>query len=501
MAGNKKNFQNWISKKKVVIAKWVFPSLLFLAIVGFLISSATKEVTGTIDDFLESRFEDASAYYATDFFDAMHCLREATSPIGALINEEDITDKDVIVSYLTALKMNASITDAWVVNDKGVGVNAYGSSVTVSDEIIKKAVSEQQKQIITTTYGTDNSLVIAYIYPLTKSKGAMISYYDPTIFLLDTSVFHFDTRTWYAVMDADGQILTLNAGNAKGISRDNNVLEDLNSQSTVLYDISFDKVKDNIKKKSVFSFRAYVNDMDRYYVFTPAGINDWYFVLAAPDAYVQNMRDKSRASVKNLGVYVIISLILFFAIVSVINILSKHQFKRQSKKLQEKADTDQLTELNNKMATERKIKEYIEENPDGQAMMFIFDIDNFKKINDTMGHAFGDEVLREIGMRLKSEFRMTDIMGRAGGDEFIILLKDIKTEELIGKEASRVANLFKNFKVGDYTKYSVTASIGCAIYPRDAEDFESLYKAADAGLYKAKKAGKNQLAFYQDREK
>ena len=70
------------------------------------------------------------------------------------------------------------------------------------------------------------------------------------------------------------------------------------------------------------------------------------------------------------------------------------------------------------MATERKIKEYITMNPQSQAMLFVLDIDNFKKINDTMGHAFGDEVLKNIGMRLKAAFRSSDIVGRFGGDEF-----------------------------------------------------------------------------------
>ena len=130
--------------------------------------------------------------------------------------------------------------------------------------------------------------------------------------------------------------------------------------------------------------------------------------------------------------------------------------------------------------------------------MFLFDIDNFKKINDTMGHAFGDEVLATFGKKIRSEFRVTDIIGRTGGDEFIIFLKDLKDEAVIEREAGRVAGFFKDFTVGTYTKYSPTASIGAAIYPRDGVDYESLYKAADTALYKAKKRGKNQLAFFSE---
>jgi len=154
-----------------------------------------------------------------------------------------------------------------------------------------------------------------------------------------------------------------------------------------------------------------------------------------------------------------------------------------------------LTGLNNKAATERKIRAYIDEHADEQALLFVLDIDNFKKINDTMGHAFGDEVLRELGHQIQAYFRVTDIIGRTGGDEFMIFLKGMKDNEIILKEAKKLDYFFKNFQAGEYVKYSATASIGAAVYPRDAADFESLYKAADKALYTAKQRGKNQIAF------
>ena len=140
------------------------------------------------------------------------------------------------------------------------------------------------------------------------------------------------------------------------------------------------------------------------------------------------------------------------------------------------------------------------ENPKSLAMMFVLDIDNFKKINDTMGHAFGDEVLSDLGKRISANFRVSDIIGRTGGDEFIIFLKALKDDSNTLREAQKLVNFFKNFQVGEYVKYSATASIGAAVFPADGADFDTLYKAADQALYKAKKRGKNQLAFYDDRD-
>ena len=160
---------------------------------------------------------------------------------------------------------------------------------------------------------------------------------------------------------------------------------------------------------------------------------------------------------------------------------------------------DLLTELTNKAATERMIADYIDSNPNGHGVLFILDIDNFKKVNDTMGHAFGDTLLKTLGKEIRTEFRVTDIVGRTGGDEFMIFLKDINDDLIVEREANRITRFFHDFKAGgDYVKYSATASIGCAIYPNDGATFKDLYVSADQALYRAKKRGKNQLVFYDE---
>lgn len=119
--------------------------------------------------------------------------------------------------------------------------------------------------------------------------------------------------------------------------------------------------------------------------------------------------------------------------------------------------------------------------------MFVVDIDNFKKINDTMGHAFGDEVLKTLGKHICGEFRASDIIGRTGGDEFMVFLCNMKEDAIIKKEAKRLEKFFQSFQAGSYVKYSATASIGAAVYPRDAQTFEGLYRAADQAMYVAKR--------------
>lgn len=234
-------------------------------------------------------------------------------------------------------------------------------------------------------------------------------------------------------------------------------------------------------------------------VYVPLGVNHWELVLGVSQDYVARQVNFQWKSTKNMVSSLIVVIFVFICIVVIINIVSRIRSNEKRKELEDKADTDLLTGLNNKLATERKIKDFMAHNPDTQSMLFMVDVDNFKKVNDTMGHAFGDEVLRSLGKQIGGIFRASDIVGRVGGDEFMVFLKGIATEENILKEAAKMETFFKNFQAGEYVKYKATASIGVAIYPQEGADFETLYKAADQGVYKAKKRGKNQLAFYRER--
>lgn len=261
-----------------------------------------------------------------------------------------------------------------------------------------------------------------------------------------------------------------------------------------------DTIQNKVPLTKETNLVAKVGKDEIYCAFTPLEVNDWYLVMGVTNSYVNTIKSSELTATRSMVINMIGALVLFFTLVVIVNVINKKRYNDRNRALEKKADTDLLTELNNKIATERKIREYINENRDSQALMFVFDIDNFKKINDTRGHAFGDEVLRTIGMRLKAEFRMSDVIGRVGGDEFILFLKNIKDESILKRESGRVEDLFRDFKVGQYSKYKVTASIGCAIFPKNADNFEELYKAADKALYKAKQRGKNQLAFYGDEE-
>jgi diguanylate cyclase (GGDEF)-like protein len=133
---------------------------------------------------------------------------------------------------------------------------------------------------------------------------------------------------------------------------------------------------------------------------------------------------------------------------------------------------------------------------DRQIAALFMDLDRFKLINDTLGHGAGDELLIEVARRLKESLRESDTVARLGGDEFVVLLPEQNDEKSLTAVAEKIlAAVAKPFTLAGQ-EYRVTVSIGISTYPRDAEDEQSLMKAADIAMYHAKERGKNNFQFY-----
>ncbi len=230
------------------------------------------------------------------------------------------------------------------------------------------------------------------------------------------------------------------------------------------------------------------------------GSSDLWVFAGIDRAYFEEQESEITKPMQALKRFLILIFVGFVTIYWSVCLFLKRDSEKRARELEGKADTDLLTGLTNKIATESQIREYIAHCNGRKGVMILVDVDNFKKINDTMGHAFGDDVLRQLGVRLRSLYRVSDIVGRIGGDEFVVFLKDINDEEVIARESRKLWTFFQGFEVGEYVKYSVTASLGAAIFPANGDTFESLYKSADTAVYIAKRGGKNRLVFYDEKE-
>ncbi len=162
-------------------------------------------------------------------------------------------------------------------------------------------------------------------------------------------------------------------------------------------------------------------------------------------------------------------------------------------RLHRQARVDSLTELLNREAATERIAGYLKTAARRESCtLFIIDLDNFKDINDNFGHFEGDKVLKLLASKLRAVFRTDDIVGRLGGDEFIVLMKDVPAGDAVRRKADELLSALEYMVSGDDISVTVTGSVGisgCGV--GSGKDFETLYREADEALYRAKLAGKN----------
>jgi diguanylate cyclase (GGDEF)-like protein/PAS domain S-box-containing protein len=174
--------------------------------------------------------------------------------------------------------------------------------------------------------------------------------------------------------------------------------------------------------------------------------------------------------------------------------------KKTQDKLNKLAHFDTLTSLPNRMMFQNSLKTMLSRanrNQTKVALMFI-DLDNFKMINDTLGHDYGDLLLQEVATRLKKTLRAEDAVSRLGGDEFTIILDDIKDVSYPSIVAQKIIDALSTpIKLKDEMGY-IGASVGISIFPDDTPELEQLIKNADLAMYKAKKEGKNIYRYFTE---
>jgi diguanylate cyclase (GGDEF)-like protein len=171
--------------------------------------------------------------------------------------------------------------------------------------------------------------------------------------------------------------------------------------------------------------------------------------------------------------------------------------KQTEARIVEQAYNDPLTKLPNRVRfLERVERELAQARRHGRRVAIAYlDLDRFKLINDTWGHAVGDRLLQSLALRLKRSLRQADTIARVGGDEFVILMPDARpSPEMTVVAQKLLAAVARPFQLGEQT-LPITGSIGIATYPEDGVDSETLLRNADAAMYRAKELGRNNFQF------
>lgn len=170
--------------------------------------------------------------------------------------------------------------------------------------------------------------------------------------------------------------------------------------------------------------------------------------------------------------------------------------KKENIDLRRKAEHDLLTGLYNRVTTTALVDEAIARSKkNDRHALFVIDIDNFKKVNDSLGHLCGDQLIVETAEQIRRQFREDDIVGRIGGDEFVIFIKNVNSD-LVLKKANILQRMFAALRSSRQIDSPISGSIGVSFYPVDGRNYEELFQKADTAMYAAKKGGKNSFRIY-----
>ncbi len=192
----------------------------------------------------------------------------------------------------------------------------------------------------------------------------------------------------------------------------------------------------------------------------------------------------------------------FFVVGSMMNMYLSHLRTKEfilNQVIRTERDSDTLTGLLNKGSLTREIKKNLAKNSANGVLLFL-DVDDFKVINDTYGHDVGDRVLQSIARILRETFRQTDVIGRFGGDEFVIFMTDTNDISIAESRAQKALKNMRTCLKEPLLPLSVHGSFGIASCSANGENYNNLFKKADLALYASKNSGKNRISVHRENQ-
>ncbi len=422
---------------------------------------------------------------------SLHTAAGFISSDGANVPPEHYVD------FLSKMNSNMA-TDCIFVFDTDGNITFHDGTTGQANDLPWFNEVLQGREVVDAYYVSLNNIagekfvISCPIWGKGKVTGAITAIMPVSLFTEAASHNRMEWNAGYILINRVGKVLALT-----GIS----VL----SQDKAMFDNDAFKFKGNTTVESFTKeieggksgeFYCTIGSKDYYVRYEPLKGDRWYLLSLVAEEHRNTQINSLVNIVEEQGMGFVIAFLIFVFLVVRAFLTELKSDSRSMSKLQNDAEKDLLTGVYNKLSTEKYIREYMEKGG-SSGLFYIIDLDDFKKINDNYGHAFGDEVLKTVGKRLITEFRATDIIGRLGGDEFCVFLKDLANEEEKNVQIERMAKVFKDIYAGEHVKYNPTASIGGAEFPKYGKTFEEIYRAADSALYDVKRNGKNGIKIYE----
>lgn len=418
-------------------------------------------------------------YIIDDYFRQLDILAE-------LCSSSNPDTRDSLLDTLQKMNTERTYVDFAIVDKEGILYDGSNIQDVSSSVYFQNAIKGERyiSKISRDKLNPTDYIVFAIpIYIGDQVDGVVASRYEIEEFMELISNTQFEGKGTIMIMAEDGTMVS----GYEGMENYENLYDAL-SVPEFQYDNAFvmEEFKENVEH-NISGFFRYTgsNDKYRYVYYQPIDREGWTMISLV---MAESLQNQYQEITQQSYLLMIVNMIIFFGITLLI-----WQLYRKIKQASIESQLDPLTGTYNKISSKTICESYLKySGKEKQHACFFLDIDNFKDINDTYGHACGDTIIKDFSTALKSLFRSSDVISRFGGDEFFIFMKETPNLNLVEQKAREIGDCLRDHEP------SATISIGIALYPQDGSTYAQLQKHADEALYKAKGLHRDTYVFYQD---
>lgn len=466
---------------KIVGVFLLFIGMSFLVFFYYVQEDVEKNIRKTLTDDIERQSDHLNSIIMEQY----QQLRGMAAYFGG--QEELVTSSNL--SLLRAINEESNLGRLAVIGADGVSYYDDGSVRVVSNRDYftealtgKEYLSDPLESLVD---GQTKVILSVPVYRNDEVVGVVAGSYD--VGMLSHILFEdvYDGAGYSLIVTGEGTIVAYDGSEQFRMIQPNDNFFEFYQQAEFGGDVSIADIRQDFDRQSGNTHHFTIFGDRRYLSYTSLNLNDWMLCYIVPYATAQEgYKFISNYETLLIGSCTIATLLLFLAFM-------RMNHRRQSGLLYE-AQMDALTGVYNKKSTEVQMTQWLADNSRYGCQAFLMmDIDKFKEINDQHGHVIGDLVLQMVGQVLRQHFREGDIIGRIGGDEFAVLMKNVSAPEHARYKAEALCALIRSLHVEACPELHLTASIGISFGPECGSTFLELYQNADRALYMMKQCGRD----------
>lgn len=419
-------------------------------------------------------------------FESLETLAEFASP------QEDFRDEETM-ALANAIVSSSDFSRILLIQSDGIGFANDGAITNVSRRnYFLRALTGTRSVSDPLSSSVDSQTKVVLAVPITDTDGVIRGVVGGAYSIGQLNKFLFSDLyqgSGYPILLTSGGVLISTSAEEFPAGYQN--FYDYCASMELLGGADPEQVREDFANGASGYFIARSNGEVRYMVYQAAGLgNGWMMCYTVTSQEAGSDYSFIIQDVFYLGTAVLLGVLVLLATVL-------HLSLRERRRLLRQAQTDPLTGLLNRSSTVECVTDWLTGSGCHGALMML-DLDNFKEINDAWGHQAGDAILALTADLLRAHFRQSDVVGRIGGDEFMVLMKDVSSRSVVEQHMCRLCEEFRLLTHPDYPQITLSCSVGAAMAPNQGRTFEELYAHADRALYCAKHRGKDSCSIYTE---